>query len=100
MTGLKPGAKYYYSVGDAVAGFSSVQSFQTFPADIASAGRPLRIASIADMGYGSNSDGTVKQLKQLVDDGKVDMVIHNGDIGYADGDMQHWDVFMRKVEPD
>jgi len=26
-------------------------------------------------------------------------VLHNGDIGYADGDMHHWDVFMRKIEP-
>ena len=31
--------------------------------------------------------------------GDIDMVIHNGDISYADGEMSHWDVFMRKVEP-
>jgi len=41
----------------------------------------------------------VARLIELVETNGVDMVIHNGDISYADGDMAHWDDFMRKIEP-
>jgi len=50
------------------------------------------------VGYANNSDGTIAQLEALVDSGGIDLVLHNGDVSYADGDMRHWDVFMRKIE--
>jgi hypothetical protein len=102
MTGLAPGGLYYYRVGDASGAvgerWSQVWSFKALPADAGTDASPLRMASVGDMGYANNSDGTVTQLEALVDAGELDLVLHNGDISYADGDMGHWDVFLRKIE--
>jgi len=38
-------------------------------------------------------------LTQQAASGRIDMVIHVGDISYADGYQLHWDMFMRKIEP-
>jgi len=103
MTGLLPGKSYFYSVGDrSVAGGNGMSppiQFKTLQAGAGTAaGVPLRILSVGDMGYANNSDATVARMAALVEDGAIDMVIHNGDISYADGEMVHWDVFMRKVQ--
>jgi phosphodiesterase/alkaline phosphatase D-like protein len=29
----------------------------------------------------------------------VDMVLHVGDLSYADGHYRHWDAFMTQIEP-
>jgi acid phosphatase type 7 len=96
MTGLKEGTRYYYQVGadDGGSGWSEVFSFQTFAPR-----REINFAVIADMAYDENSDDTVAQMSKLVDDGKLDVVIHSGDISYADGYMPHFDAFMNKVQP-
>eukprot|EP00040_Diaphanoeca_grandis_P026038 m.145161 g.145161 ORF g.145161 m.145161 type:complete len:515 (+) comp30422_c0_seq1:262-1806(+) len=98
MTNLLPGTRYYYRVGDNDTAWSKIWSFQTLPANVGSDERPLYAASVGDMGYASLSDNTVARLSSMVDDGRLDMVIHNGDISYADGEYHHWDVFMRKIE--
>ena len=94
MTDLAPGRTYYYRVGDGSHRWSKTFSFKTIPQD---ADR-VNFAVIADMGYGENSDNTVATLKDLVDKGEIDVIIHSGDVGYADGYQPHWDVFMNKVE--
>jgi hypothetical protein len=99
MTDLKPnGTKYYYRVGDPTGGWSKVWSFKTLYTDAGSDNHPLVVASVGDMGYASNSDPTVASIANLVDEGKIDFVVHNGDISYADGEYVHWDIFMRKIE--
>jgi hypothetical protein len=99
---LVQGVRYYYRVGDAVGGFSAVRSFRTLAAG-AGSDVPLRIAWVADMGWGGASDGTIAQLTRLATSEnaseRIDLVVHNGDIGYADGNMGRWDTFMRKIEP-
>jgi len=97
MGGLLPGTVYYYRVGDA-SGWSPVYSFSTLNAS-AGLTTPLRVILLGDMGYGPNSDQTVATVTKLVQAGQVDLILHNGDISYADGDMQHWDVYFRKIEP-
>ena len=102
MTGLTPGVRYYYRVGDAVGGFSDLRSFVALLPD-AGTRTPLRIAFIADMGWGDNSNNTIKQLTRLATSTnaseRIDLVVHNGDVGYADGNMHGWDLFLRKIEP-
>jgi predicted MPP superfamily phosphohydrolase len=98
MTGLSPATTYYYRVGDAAGGWSPVASFKTLGADVGGA-TPLRVAVVADMGWGRNSNNTIARLSQLARDGKIDMMVHPGDIGYADGNMAGWDTFMREIEP-
>jgi hypothetical protein len=38
-------------------------------------------------------------VKQAVFDRGADMVLHVGDISYANGDVKIWDTFMRYIEP-
>ena len=96
MTGLLPGTKYYYRVGDpdAAAPWSETFSFTTF-----SAGQPVTYAVLADMDFGTASDGTVHDLIELVDSGSIQAVVHSGDISYADGYEPHWDVYFNKIQP-
>jgi hypothetical protein len=99
MTELIPGQQYHYAVGDASGGFSQTFSFRSLAADKGTDANPLRIATLGDMGFSESSTASIRLLTSLVEDGKIDAVIHNGDISYADGEMKHWDVFMRKIEP-
>eukprot|EP00943_MAST-04B_sp_MAST-4B-sp1_P004422 g4422.t1 len=99
MMNLKASTRYYYRVGDGNDNWSKIFSFKTFHPNIGKSDlHPLRIGSVGDMGYAKNSDNTINSLSKLIDDGKIDMIIHNGDISYADGEFKHWDVFMRKIE--
>ena len=95
MTDLKPATTYYYQVGaDDSSGWSDIYSFTTF-----TPGKEINFAVIADMAYDHNSDNTVADMIELVDQGKLDVVIHSGDISYADGYMPHFDDFLNKVQP-
>lgn len=95
MTNLKPATTYYYQVGaDDNSGWSEIYSFTTYNPN-----KELNFAVIADMAYDTNSDNTVADLIKLVDQGQLDVVIHSGDISYADGYMPHFDDFLNKVQP-
>ena len=94
MVQLEEAKTYFYRVGDGKSSWSDVYSFKTFdPASTAN------FAVIADMAYDTFSDNTVKALTQLVDEGKINAVIHSGDISYADGFDRHFDDFMNKIQP-
>ena len=99
MTGLKPDTRYRYSVGSSSLNRSQTFSFRTFPTNIGTPERPARILYVADMAFQSHSDNTIARMAERVQGEEVDMVIHNGDISYADGFMLHWDQFMRKISP-
>eukprot|EP00048_Salpingoeca_helianthica_P016303 m.231573 g.231573 ORF g.231573 m.231573 type:complete len:532 (-) comp18412_c0_seq1:113-1708(-) len=98
MTNLRPATRYFYRVGDASGGWSRVWSFETLPTNAGTSARPLRVLQIGDMGYGPKSDKTVAEMIKEVDAGTVDLVLHVGDVSYADGDMPHWDAFLTKIE--
>jgi phosphodiesterase/alkaline phosphatase D-like protein len=90
MTGLLPSTRYYYKVGAASGGFSPTFSFKTLSSQAGEPGTPLRIGFVADMGYANHSDDTVHALSELVRNGSIDLMVHNGDVSYADGDFGHW----------
>lgn len=95
MTGLKLGTTYYYQVGaDDNSGWSEVYAFNTI-----GEGKEINFAVIADMAYDTLSDDTVASMIRMVDAGQIDVVIHSGDISYADGYMPHFDDFMNKIQP-
>ena len=52
-------------------------------------GSPLRIGFVADMGYANHSDDPVRVLGELARNGSIDLMIHNGDVSYADGPGNH-----------
>jgi acid phosphatase type 7 len=63
---------------------------------------PLRFVAFGDMGAPTarkcpGSLGTIQTLSGEV--GEVDMIFHNGDISYADGDNEIWDDFQKAIEP-
>lgn len=100
MTGLMPNTTYEYVVGDAnvASGVSATWTFTTLPSNVGSPQRPLRVVSIADMGWAAASNDTVARIEALVRQGEVDFVLHNGDIGYADADEPHWGIFFNKIQ--
>lgn len=97
LTGLEPNRTYFYRVGSASS--QPVHSFRTLAMGAGGATTPLRIVVIGDMGYGPMSDATVAEVTRRVEAAEVDLVLHNGDVSYADGEMKHWDTFLRKIEP-
>lgn len=99
MTGLLPDTQYSYRVGSSWHGWSANLTFRTLPTVIGVPSRPLRVLQLADMGYAKFSNATVAQIESYVTSGKVDFIIHNGDISYADADEQHWDLFFNKIQP-
>lgn len=97
LTGLEPGATYYFVAGDAAAGFSEERAFRTIP----DGDEPIRFVAGGDMGVSP----LTKRL--LVMAGKQDpcFAVVGGDIAYANGELknyrdwdkwfENWDTFMR-----
>jgi len=62
------------------------------------AARTFQWAVIGDMGV-ARSQQTITPLSALAANFSMDMVLHVGDISYADGNQQQWDIFLRLVQP-
>ena len=90
---LKPNSEYFYSVGDKDGGFSKPESFRTGPAR-SDPDDTWSFAVFADLGvyYGESSTNYVGELAQS---DKVEMVLHGGDIGYADDAFTHPGCYAR-----
>jgi len=99
VAGLKPNTRYYYSVGDATDGFSTVYSVVTARA----AGDPSSfvVGIIGDMGITNSqptTDGLIAHLET------TDFVWHIGDLGYSDDRLESsyestWNTYMNQVQP-
>ena len=88
MTGLQPGTRHCYRVGDPASGsWSQEFNFTTIPADVGSFSSPLVLLQTGDMGYGPNSDSTVAALLNEVHTRPtgVHLWLHIGDTSYDDG---------------
>lgn len=96
MTDLKPDTTYYYRVGNGLTRWSPVLSFKTLSTPQESSSDVINYAILADMDFESNA--TMANLQTLVNQGKVDAVIHSGDISYADGYEPHWDLFFNRMQ--
>lgn len=46
-----------------------------------------------------DSNTTIANLASLVDTESIQIVIHSGDISYADGYEPHWDLFFNRIQP-
>lgn len=99
LKGLTPGVKYFYTVGDATSGVSAVKSFVAHPGVGASVtnqdGSPFTMAIIGDLGQTSNSASTVAHVLA----GSSNMVMHVGDLSYADSEEPRWDSWGALVAP-
>lgn len=79
MTGLAPGATYFYRVGDALDGWSAVNNFRATRTDFSEAA-PQVVAVIGDMGW-TNAQA-LAYLETEVAQGNLDYVLHVGDYAY------------------
>jgi hypothetical protein len=103
MTGLEANTTYWYQIWSDGSTSSPKITFRTMSKNIGtSTAEPLRIGQIADCGYGPNSDDTISQLTKLADPNhpeRIHLLHHAGDVGYSDGEQNHFDDWMRKVSP-
>lgn len=78
MTGLTPGAAYFYRVGNALDGWSAVNNFvATRTTAQFSPAAPQVVGVIGDMGWGNAQ--ALAYLETEVADGNLDYVLHVGD---------------------
>ena len=95
LAGLQPQQTYYYQYA-AGGGWSDVASFQAPPP----AGHPdtVRMAAFGDMGaFQTGTQGTLDRLYEHAPE--FDMVLHIGDISYAEGNALEWDHFGNEIFP-
>lgn len=105
ITGLKPGSKYYYMVGDDVHGYSQEFSFKgpqladphssTFAIVCADMGETYDDLSLYHWEE-RDARNTVAHMREFV---SADVLLHAGDIAYSTGYQSEWDKFMTAIEP-
>ncbi len=99
LSGLLPRTDYQYAVGDNATGvWSAPLTFSNGPFLDEPAGRPFRLAVIGDMGETNVSDATIAHLLNLVQTDGFDVLLHDGDVSYADGLQFIFDEYGRKVQ--
>lgn len=100
LTELTPDTEYFYLVGDPTWEWChNTYSFFTAPSPAPDGSGEVSIAIYGDMGNTDVSDGNVFWLTEAAMMHSIDLVLHAGDISYADGYQPGWDAFLAKVEP-
>lgn len=95
-TALAPKTTYFYRVGDASkAAFSPWHNFTTLPAP-GDGGLPLSFGVLGDLGATVDSISTVNHI---MDNPHLAMILHAGDLSYADCGAAKWDSYADLVEP-
>jgi len=93
MTGLAPGTTYYYSCGDLAQNqWSGWLSYKTLPAP----GDSVTFAIIGDLGLTNDSLAT---LSHIAMNPSLSMILHAGDLPYADCNAPLWDQYGVLTEP-
>jgi len=92
LTPLQPNTKYSYTIGSKDKG---LQGSFTMPAPAELQSGPVTFGVIGDLGQTPDSNNTVQHLLQA----SVSMVVHAGDLSYADCDQPRWDTYGRLLEP-
>jgi acid phosphatase type 7 len=103
---LQPNTRYYYIVGDEKGGYS--KEF-TFLSPNNHEDEPVTFLVYGDLGVWYSYD-TMSYIQKEVDNENIDLIVHSGDIGYADDSFLHngcrikscyestWDTYMNLVE--
>ena len=95
LTDLKPSTAYTYSIDgvDKTGTHTYNFSFTTPPAVGPSV--PTWFGVVGDLGQTSNSSNTVTGLSAGVSSGQYQLILHAGDLSYADGFGPRWDSYAR-----
>lgn len=90
LNGLMPDTQYYYLCGDAM----DIHHFTTLPSIGNSA--PLHFAVLGDLGQTSDSAATINHIQT---NSHIQMILHAGDLSYADCKQPLWDTYATMIEP-
>jgi hypothetical protein len=94
---LKPDTLYSYKCGDsATDDWSAVYQFRTLPVSAPTTQTPFVIGVVGDLGQTEDSMITVEHLQA---DSEMSVIVHAGDLAYADCNQTRWDTYNRMVEP-
>ena len=105
---LEPNTRYYYIVGDENDGFSSEFTFMS-PKTETDPNESSTFLVYGDLGVWY-SDDTMSYINKEVNTGEIELIIHSGDISYADDSFLHkgcmikscyeptWDSYMNIIE--
>lgn len=94
LHGLDPASIYFYQCGDFSAkATSGLLTFETLPA--VGDHRPLHFAVIGDLGQTTDSTSTVQHV---LNNPLLRMILHAGDLSYADCNQQLWDSYGVLIE--
>lgn len=90
---LQPSTIYYYQAGDFALNTSGILSFKTMPAvgDLST----LSFGVIGDLGTTNDSESTIHHL---IAKPRLGMILHAGDLSYADCKQQLWDSYGELIE--
>ncbi len=91
MGPLERGAKYYYSAGDNVTGWSPLHKFRSAP----SGATPFTFVAVGDTGV---DPGAAANIARMVEADPA-FVLDAGDLAYAGGDQAVWDSWFQQVQP-
>ncbi len=94
LTGLNPSTRYYYQCGGFPGEPSEIASFTTGPEPGNS--EPLVFGVIGDIGQTTDTE---KTLAHLYKNNRLDMILHAGDLAYADCVQELWDTYGQLIEP-
>ena len=95
ITELEPSTQYYYQCGDfTLESSSDIQYFKTLPKIGDS--QKITFGVLGDIGQTEHS---VSTLKHLMNEPNISMILHAGDLSYADCDQDLWDSYGEMIEP-
>jgi hypothetical protein len=95
LTDLEPSTLYYYQCGDfMIQNISDMMYFKTLskPGD----NKQITFGVLGDIGQTVHSVSTINNLIKEAD---IDIILHAGDLSYADCDQALWDSYGQMIEP-
>lgn len=95
LTELKPLTTYYYQCGDfMIQSISDILHFKTlpYPGD----NTKIIFGVLGDIGQTIHS---VSTINNLIKEKNIDMILHAGDLSYADCQQPLWDSYGEMIEP-
>jgi 3',5'-cyclic AMP phosphodiesterase CpdA len=96
---LNASTVYSYRVGDESGGWSDFYQFTTEPEIAPTPDRPIRVMSIGDEGATADSKEVLAAMMTADQKLHFDLLVHAGDISYANGVQEIWDVWGRLTQP-
>jgi hypothetical protein len=95
LNNLEPSKKYYYQCGDYITQYKSkILYFTTLPES--GENTKITFGILGDIGQTNYSVSTINNLMKEQD---ISMILHAGDLSYADCEQDLWDSYGKMIDP-